>query len=125
MSVKIRMTRGGAKKRPYYRIVVADSHSPRDGRFIEKVGSYDPMLPKDKQRVQLDVDRIKYWLDCGAIPSDRCARFFAEAGLMKWQHGNNPIKGKPKAKAQERMKAAEEAAKAAAEAAATPAGDAA
>lgn len=116
MSLKIRMTRGGAKKRPYYRIVVADSRSPRDGRFIEKVGSYDPMLPKGAQRVQLDVDRIKYWLDCGATPSDRCARFFSEAGLMKWQHGNNPQKGKPKAKAQERMKAAEEAAKAAAEA---------
>ena len=116
MSLKIRMSRGGAKKRPYYRIVVADSRSPRDGRFIEKVGSYDPMLPKDAQRVQLDVDRIKYWLDSGATPSDRCARFFADAGLMKWQHGSNPNKGKPKAKAQERMKAAEEAAKAAAEA---------
>lgn len=124
MSVKIRMTRGGAKKRPYYRIVVADSRSPRDGRFIEKIGSYDPMLPKDRERVQLDVERVKYWLSQGATPSDRCASFFAKAGLMTWTHGNNPEKGKPKAKAQERIKAAEEAAKAAAETAAAPAGDA-
>ena len=123
MSVKIRMTRGGAKKRPYYRIVVADSRSPRDGRFIEKIGSYDPMLPKDRERVQLDVERVKYWLSHGATPSDRCARFFAKAGLMTWEHGNNPDKAKPKAKAQERIKAAEEAAKAAAEAAAKPAAD--
>ena len=115
MSVKIRMTRGGAKKRPYYRIVVADSRSPRDGRFIEKIGSYDPMLPKDRERVQLDVERCKYWLSQGAQPSDRVARFFDKAGLVKWSHGNNPEKGKPKAKAQERIKAAEEAAKAAAE----------
>jgi len=123
MSVKIRMTRGGAKKRPYYRIVVADSRSPRDGRFIEKIGSYDPMLPKDRERVQLDVERVKYWLGQGAQPSDRCASFFTKAGLMTWEHGNNPEKAKPKAKAQERLKAAEEAAKAAAEAAAKPAGD--
>ena len=115
MSVKIRMTRGGAKKRPYYRIVVADSRSPRDGRFIEKIGSYDPMLPKDRERVTLDVERCKYWLSQGATPSDRVARFFDKAGLVKWAHGNNPEKGKPKAKAQERIKAAEEAAKAAAE----------
>ncbi|WP_341702283.1 30S ribosomal protein S16 [Ferrovibrio sp.] len=125
MSVKIRMTRGGAKKRPYYRIVVADSRSPRDGRFIEKIGSYDPMLPKDRERVQLDVERVKYWLSKGAQPSDRCARFFSQAGLLTWAHGNNPEKGKPKAKAQERIKAAEEAAKAAAEAAAKPADEAA
>lgn len=121
MSVKIRMTRGGAKKRPYYRIVVADLRSPRDGRFIEKIGSYDPMLPKDRERVVLDVERVKYWLGQGAQPSDRCASFFTKAGLMKWEHGNNPEKAKPKAKAQERIKAAEEAAKAAAEAAAKPA----
>lgn len=125
MSVKIRMTRGGAKKRPYYRIVVADSRSPRDGRFIEKIGSYDPMLPKDRERVQLDTERVKYWLSQGATPSDRCARFFAKAGLMKWEHGSNPEKAKPKAKAQERIKAAEEAAKAAAQASSSAAGDAA
>lgn len=111
MSVKIRMTRGGAKKRPYYRIVVADSRSPRDGKFLEKIGSYDPMLPKDRERVTLVVERVKYWLSQGAQPSDRCARFFAKAGLMTWEHGNNPDKAKPKAKAQERLKA--DAAKAA------------
>ncbi len=118
MSVKIRMTRGGAKKRPYYRIVVADSRSPRDGRFIEKIGSYDPMLPKDRERVQLDVERVKYWLSQGATPSDRVARFFHQAGLVKWEHGNNPEKAKPKAKAQERIKMdAQKAAEAAAAAA--------
>ncbi|WP_428249315.1 30S ribosomal protein S16 [Ferrovibrio sp.] len=116
MSVKIRMTRGGAKKRPYYRIVVADSRSPRDGRFIEKIGSYDPMLPKDRERVQLDVERCKHWLSQGAQPSDRVARFFTQAGLITtWAHGNNPEKAKPKAKAQERLKAeAQKAAEAAA-----------
>lgn len=119
MSVKIRMTRGGAKKRPYYRIVVADSRSPRDGRFIEKIGSYDPMLPKDRERVQLDVERCKHWLSQGAQPSDRVARFFTQAGLItSWAHGNNPEKAKPKAKAQERLKAeAQKAAEAAAAAA--------
>ena len=119
MSVKIRMTRGGAKKRPYFRIVVADSRSPRDGRFIEKIGSYDPMLPKDRERVQLDVERCKYWLSQGAQPSDRVARFFSQAGLVNdWAHGNNPDKAKPKAKAQERMKMeAQKAAEAAAAAA--------
>ncbi|MBP7062618.1 30S ribosomal protein S16 [Ferrovibrio sp.] len=123
MSVKIRMTRGGAKKRPYFRIVVADSRSPRDGRFIEKIGSYDPMLPKDRERVQLDVERCKHWLSQGAQPSDRVARFFAQAGLMQWEHGNNPAKAKPKAKAQERIKAeAQKAAEAAAAAAAENAG---
>jgi len=121
MSVKIRMTRGGAKKRPYYRIVVADSHSPRDGRFIEKIGSYDPMLPKDRERVQLNVERVQYWLSKGATPSDRVARFFTQAGLMKWEHGNNPEKAKPKAKAQERMKMEAQKAAEAAAAAATAA----
>lgn len=116
MSLKIRMTRGGAKKRPYYKIVVADSRSPRDGRFVESIGSYDPMLPKGSERVKLDLERAKYWLSNGATPSDRVARFFSDAGLVKWAHGNNPEKAKPKAKAQERLKAAEEAAKAAAEA---------
>jgi small subunit ribosomal protein S16 len=110
MALKIRMSRGGAKKRPYYRIVVTDSRNPRDGRFIEKIGAYDPMLPKDRQRVTLDVERAKHWLSVGAVPSDRCARFLTDAGLYKWEHGSNPEKGKPKAKAQERLKAAAAAA---------------
>src|SRR3546814_5416348 len=101
MSVKCRRKRGGDKKPPYYRIVVADSSSRRDGRFIEKIGSYDPMLPKDRERVQLDVERVKYWLSQGAQPSDRCASFFTKAGLMTWTHGNNPEKAKPKAKRSE------------------------
>ncbi len=110
MSLKIRMTRAGAKKRPFYKIVVADSHSPRDGRFIEKLGTYDPMLPKDAQRVTFDAEKVKVWLSKGATPSDRCARFFHQAGLYEWKHGNNPQKAKPKAKAQERAKAAAAAA---------------
>jgi small subunit ribosomal protein S16 len=119
MSLKIRMARGGAKKRPYYRIVVADSRKPRDGRFIEKVGSYDPMLAKDSPaRVKLDQERIKYWLGVGAQPSDRVARFLADVGMM--EKPKVPVqtkKDKPRAKTLERMKAAEEAAKAKAEAA--------
>ena len=116
MSVKIRLTRAGTKKRPFYRIVIADSRSPRDGRYIERIGTYDPMLPKDRERVQLDAEKIKGWLGKGATPTDRVARFLTDAGLYQWKHGNNPNKGKPKAKAQERLKAAELAAKAAAEA---------
>ena len=104
MSLKIRMSRAGAKKRPYYRIVVAESRSPRDGRFIEKIGSYDPMLVDDSKRVKFDAERVKYWLSKGATPSDRCARFFSKEGLVKWQHGNNPQKAKPKAKAEARAK---------------------
>lgn len=83
MSLKIRMTRAGSKKRPFYRIVVADSRSPRDGRFIEKLGTYNPMLPREsKDRVILNVERIKHWIGVGAQASDRCGRFLAEAGLM-------------------------------------------
>src|ERR1700709_53313 len=97
--LKIRLARGGAKKRPYYSIVVADSHSPRDGRFIEKVGTYDPLLPKDgpngAQRVSLKVERIKEWLSKGAQPTDRVTRFLSKEGLAKWEHGDNPNKGKP------------------------------
>ncbi|HVO14484.1 MAG TPA: 30S ribosomal protein S16 [Alphaproteobacteria bacterium] len=119
MSLKIRMARGGAKKRPYYRIVVADSRMPRDGRFIEKVGSYDPMLAKDSPaRVKLDQERIKYWLGVGAQPSDRVARFLADVGMM--EKPKVPVqtkKDKPRAKTLERIKAAEDAAKAKAEAA--------
>jgi len=124
--LKIRLARGGAKKRPYYSIVVADSHSARDGRFIEKVGNYNPLLKKDDPtRVNLKVERIQEWISKGAQPTDRVARFLALEGLAKWEHGNNPTKGKPGKKAEER--AAERAQReedqkvAAAEAAARPA----
>ena len=101
--LKIRLARGGAKKRPYYSIVIADSHSPRDGRFIEKVGSYNPLLKKDDpQRVVLKIDRLQEWISKGAQPTDRVARFLAAEGLAKWEHGNNPNKGKPGKKAEER-----------------------
>ena len=123
--LKIRLARGGAKKRPYYSIVVADSHSPRDGRFIEKVGSYNPLLKKDDPtRTTLKIERIQEWISKGAQPTDRVARFLAVAGLVKWEHGNNPNKGEPGRKAKERAeeKAQREAdlAAAAAEAAAAP-----
>ncbi len=118
MSVKIRLARGGAKKRPYYRIVVADTRSPRDGRFIERIGSYDPMLVKDHpDRVKIDVDRAKHWLSVGATPSDRVSRFLAKLDLVPARHvPTQTKKDQPKAKAVERMKEAEEAKKAAAEA---------
>ena len=117
--LKIRMSRGGVKKRPVYKIVIADSRKPRDGRFIEKVGFFNPLLPKDKkERLSLDIERIKYWLEKGAKPSDRIARFLGEANVIpKPAQKNNPIKAKPKKKAQERLAAAEEAKKAAEEAA--------
>lgn len=122
MALSIRLSRGGAKKRPYYRIVVADSRSPRDGRFIERLGTYNPLLPKEHEdRVRLKEERIKYWLGEGAKPSDRVARFLGEAELAPMPaQRNNPNKAKPKAKAQERLKEAEEAKKAA-EAAPEPA----
>ena len=102
MSLKIRLARHGAKKRPYYRVVIADSRAPRDGRYIERVGSYNPMLSKeDENRVILDADKIKEWLAKGARPTERVARFLSVAGLWEWKHGNNPIKGKPGAKALE------------------------
>ncbi len=101
--LRIRLTRGGTKKRPYYSIVIADSHSPRDGRFIEKVGTYNPLLKKDDpMRVTLKVESIKAWLAKGAQPSDRVARFLATEGLVVWAHGNNPERAKPGKKAQER-----------------------
>ncbi|MFN3537483.1 MAG: 30S ribosomal protein S16, partial [Brevundimonas sp.] len=138
--LKIRLSRGGAKKRPYYHIVVADSHSPRDGKFIERVGSYNPMLPKDhaEPRVKLKTDRISEWLKKGAQPTDRVARFLSQdealAGQVTWTQGNNPNRAQPGKKAQERAAeraqretdraeaeaAAKEEAKAAAEAAAAP-----
>jgi small subunit ribosomal protein S16 len=101
--LKIRLARGGAKKRPYYSIVVADSHSPRDGRFIEKVGSYNPLLKKDDpNRVVLKVERIQEWIGKGAQPTDRVARELGKLDLVKWEHGNNPNKGEPGTKAKER-----------------------
>ncbi|MBI1683495.1 30S ribosomal protein S16 [Caulobacter hibisci] len=138
--LKIRLARGGAKKRPYYSIVIADSHSPRDGRFIEKVGTYNPLLKKDDPaRVTLKVESIQEWLKKGAQPTDRVARFLAAQGLSTWTAGNNPNKGEPGKKAKERTaeraqreeeRAAAEAqakedAKAAAEAAAAAAAEAA
>lgn len=111
MSLKIRLARGGAKKRPYYRIVVADARAPRDGRFIEIIGAYDPMLPKDAERVKLDQEKAKDWLAKGAQPTDRVARFLDQMGLMKRTAKVNPEKGEPGAKAKERAK--EKAAKAA------------
>ena len=125
MSLKLRLARGGAKKRPYYRIVVADSRSPRDGRFIEQVGAWNPLLPKDSaERVKIDAEKAKAWLEKGAQPTDRVARFLSEAGLVEWKAGNNPNKAKPGKKAVERAeeRAAKEAAKA--EAAAAPAEEA-
>ena len=119
MALKIRMSRGGAKKRPFYRIVVADSRMPRDGRYIEKLGTYNPLLPKDHDdRLTLDLDRAKHWISQGAKPSDRIARFLDDAGLWKREARNNPQKAKPGVKAQERLEAAEEAKRAAEEAAA-------
>jgi small subunit ribosomal protein S16 len=112
MALKIRLTRGGAKKRPYYRIVVADARSPRDGRFIEKIGSYDPMKPKDSaERVVLDAEKAKDWLAKGAQPTDRVLRFLDAAGLTKRPARNNPQKAVAGEKAKER--AEKKAAKAA------------
>jgi small subunit ribosomal protein S16 len=129
MAVSIRLSRGGSKKRPYYRIVVADSRSPRDGNFIEKIGTYNPMLAKDDaNRVTLNADRVKHWLGVGAQPTDRVARFLDAAGLKERPARNNPKKAEPGEKAKERLEEkaaklaeAEEAAKAAAEAANAPA----
>src|ERR687897_2480990 len=106
MSLKIRLARAGAKKRPYYRIVVADSRSPRDGRFIDKVGTYDPMKPKDDAgRIILESEKIQAWLAKGAQPTDRVLRFLDAAGLMKREARNNPQKAEPGKKAQERAAA--------------------
>ena len=112
MALKIRLARGGSKKRPYYHIVLADARSPRDGRFLENLGSWNPMLAKDNDaRIKLDNDRIKHWLEQGAQPTDRVLRFLNEAGLAKRDAKSNPEKAKPGKKAQER--AAEKAQKAA------------
>jgi small subunit ribosomal protein S16 len=121
MALKIRLARAGAKKRPFYRIVVADSRNPRDGRYIEKIGTFNPLLPRDSaERVLFDQDRAKHWLSHGALPTDRVLRFFDAAGLMKREARNNPEKAKPGKKATERaeakVKAVEDAKAAAAQA---------
>ncbi|MCA1300292.1 30S ribosomal protein S16 [Stappia indica] len=119
MALKIRLARGGAKKRPYYRIVIADVRSPRDGRFIEKVGSYNPMLPKEHaERIVLNQERIQYWIGHGAKPTDRVLRFLDAAGMLKRDARNNPQKGEPGQKAKERAEAKQQAAEDAAAAAA-------
>lgn len=129
MAVKMRLARGGSKKRPFYQIVIADVRAPRDGRVIERIGTYNPMLAKDSgERVKLNEERAKHWLAAGAQPTDRVARFLDAAGLLKRTPSNNPNKAKPGAKAQERLEEraqAEADAKAAAEeAAAAPAEEA-
>lgn len=131
MAVAIRLSRGGAKKRPYYRIVVSDTRSPRDGKYLEQIGTYNPMLPKDSgERVKLNEDRARYWIGVGAKPTDRVHRFLDAAGVLERAPRNNPKKGEPGeaakeraeekaakiAEAEEAAKAAEEEAKAAAEA---------
>ncbi|WP_420429934.1 30S ribosomal protein S16 [Kordiimonas sp.] len=135
MAVAIRLARGGAKKRPYYRIVVADTRARRDGKFIEKIGHYNPMLEKDDEnRVSFDAERVKHWLGEGAKPSDRIARFLEAAGILEAKTRNNPNKGTPgqraldlieekKAKAEAAAEAAKEAEEAAKAAAAAPAAE--
>ncbi|MBU3730070.1 MAG: 30S ribosomal protein S16 [Beijerinckiaceae bacterium] len=119
--LKIRLSRGGAKKRPHYSIVVADSRYPRDGRFIEKLGTFNPMLPKDNaERIKFDVEKAKTWIAKGAQPTDRVMRFLDAAGVLKRAQRNNPQKAQPKKKAQERAAAQAAAAAEAAEAAAAP-----
>jgi len=124
MAMKIRLARGGSKKRPFYRIVAADSRMPRDGRYIEKLGTYNPLLPKDsEERVKMNMERVQYWLDQGAQPTDRIARFLEAGGVRGKTPRNNPQKGEPGKKARERAEA--RAAKAAEAAAETPAEEAA
>lgn len=121
--ISMRLARHGAKKRPYYYIVVADSRAPRDGKYLEKIGAYNPMLPREAEgRVKFVEERVKYWLGVGAQPTDRVARMLADAKLgPKFKQHETPKKSAPKAKAQERMKMEAEAAAKAAEAAAAPA----
>ncbi|MGE4323885.1 MAG: 30S ribosomal protein S16 [Sphingobium sp.] len=131
MATSIRLSRGGSKKRPYYKIVVADSRSPRDGAFIERIGSFNPLLAKDdEKRVVLNVERAKHWVAVGAQPTDRVARFLDAAGVKERQARNNPKKGEPGQKAKDRaedratkLAEAEEARKAAEEAANAPAAE--
>ena len=117
MAMKIRLARAGSKKRPFYRIVAADSRMPRDGRFIEKLGTYNPLLPKDsEERVKMNMERIQYWLDQGAQPSERIARMLEAAGVREKAERANMKKAQPGKKAQERAAAKAEKAAAAAEA---------
>ncbi|MEI6485996.1 MAG: 30S ribosomal protein S16 [Sphingomonadales bacterium] len=119
MAIAIRLARGGMKKRPFYRIVVSDSRAPRDGKFLEKLGTYNPLLPKDSpERITLDTERAAYWLGVGAQPTDRVARFLDAAGLRTRAAKSNPQKGEPGAKAKERLELAAQKAAEAAEAAA-------
>ena len=114
MSLKIRLARAGTKKRPVYHIVIADNRSPRDGRFIERLGYFNPLLPKEKtERLKLDLEKVKAWMAKGALPTDRVSRFLDEAGIMKREKRNNPTRAIPR---KQRKAQAEEAAKAAAEA---------
>ncbi|HYC64604.1 MAG TPA: 30S ribosomal protein S16 [Reyranellaceae bacterium] len=128
MAVAIRLSRAGAKKRPFYKIVVADARNPRDGKFIERVGSYNPLLAKDSpERVKLDAERARHWLSVGARPSDRVHRFLDAAGILERPARTNPKKGEPgekaKERAEERATREAEAAEAAAAAAAEPAAE--
>ncbi len=125
MAVRIRLSRGGSKKRPFYRIVAADQRAPRDGRFIEKLGTYNPMLPQDHaERLVVDSEKVKAWIAKGATPTERLAKMFSKLGLCAAPKINNqPKKSAPKAKALERIKEKEEKAKAAAEAAAAAAAE--
>ena len=128
MALKIRLARGGSKKKPVYRVVVADARSPRDGRFIEKLGTYNPLLPSDSgQRFVVDFEKAAEWIKKGAQPTDRVARFLAQNGVGTWTQGNNPNKAKPGQKATEReaerLQKIEDAKAAAEEAASTPAAD--
>ncbi|WP_342972168.1 30S ribosomal protein S16 [Henriciella sp. AS95] len=124
MALKIRLARGGSKKRPFYRVVVADSRAPRDGRYIEKIGTYDPRQPKDsEERIKIDAEKAAEWVAKGAKPTDRVARFLSQMEVdgkpvVAWEHGNNPNKGEPGTKAKERIeeKAEKEAARKEAEA---------
>ncbi|MEL6517062.1 MAG: 30S ribosomal protein S16 [Pseudomonadota bacterium] len=119
MAMKIRLARGGSKKRPFYSIVAADSRMPRDGRFIEKLGTYNPLLPKDsEERVKMKMERVQYWLDQGAQPTDRISRMLEAAGVLTKKERANMQKAEPGTKAKER---AEEKAAKAAEAAEAPA----
>jgi len=117
MAMKIRLARGGSKKRPFYRIVAADSRMPRDGRFIEKLGTYNPLLPKDnEERVKMNVERIQYWMGQGAKPTDRVSRMLEAAGIIDKKLRSNPKKGEPHAKTKERAQEKADKATAAAEA---------
>ncbi len=119
MAIKIRLARGGSKKRPFYRIVAADSRMPRDGRYIEKLGTYNPLLPKDsEERVKMDMERVQHWLGQGAQPTDRISRMLEAAGVLPSKARNNPKQAEPGKKMAERAKEREEKRKAAEEAAA-------